>query len=744
MVKKLTFMGALMALVLGTFAVFQGSASAAKIQNFDVTGPFAVTYDYCYGGAYPSGALACGAGSSDTYAGTPGATVAQYQVISLPGGDRLTLPISFAQNGPNGFNAPAFACMPVDLNNECTAAPAVGNDPAGVITADIQAESDILCDSNADILARSSTDATGEHSTAPTKPWPKGDSSPTIHGFDTHRIAASVADGGNGVPAASSTSAYVSTGANAIEPFPAGYTFRTMDRANFTNLWLSGLVPFTIPTTPLVSVAYDSNLAGVTGSVALLGGDPGTPPDNSYTCLDSPQNSIAATTITLPATTGDYVRWTQFTSAADDRSGDIQRVLDVRCVHVGPTAVTPVCNYADADGDGVPAAIETILGTSDTNADADADGSTDYDEMFSFTNPAVADTDGDGSKDKQDNGADEVPGTSTTVDDTTADDNCPAKSNPSQDNTDSQNDLTASPPAPITGARTDNTNPHQDIQGDACDADDDNDGTTDVAELQLQIKTTGKQATAPFTYCVGPGTAGAIAPAVAQDPLNADSDQDLGLDGQECRFSARPDLATGTNARYPVAAAGEDGDGDGLFEPCQGAGACVGGSNTQAESYYRTQFLSQDNADPSTPNNNPDGDANNAGTNDTDSDNDTILDGVEVKFYATNPTNPDTDGDGCTDGKEVSDINGSRGVNATDLGQVAARFGSYRNAGTGVVDPLKVDYDFDKNGNINATDLGRVAANFGNCSPIPQGGHPVSSFPVTLNANGSVDQTGTH
>ncbi len=687
MPKKLTILGALTVLVLGALGIFHssGANAALPVQTFSNTGPNPIDYDICYGGAYPNGALACGVGSSDTYAGTPGATVNQYSLTSLPAGNRLTLPVGYTPTGAStGFRGVPLACGALDAFNQCT---------AGTIGGSVQARADILCDTTQDILATSSSTPGS---------WPRGNGGAgEWDGYPFTRIAANAANGGGGIPTVNpaNDNSYV----DVIRPFPVSFTFESQDRADLTALWLSGAALFPITSIPLQNAIYRMPASypatqPIDASVALLGGNPGNPPTNDYTCLDSPQDSIANQQIILPTTPGDYVRWTVFTSAADFRNGEVARILDTQCVHVGPTNIAPVCDLSDADGDLVPAAVENILGSSPTNPDTDADGSSDYAEIFEFTNPVVADTDGDGSLDKHDNGADENVATVTTVDDTTADDNCPAVANPSQANTDSANDFTQTPALGFT----DNTNPHQDTLGDACDTDDDNDSLTDVAEGNVTIMSHGS----PATFCVGDATG--VAPLVTISPTNADSDADLGLDGRECLFSSRPDDAT---SRFPAAAAGEDADADALFAPGFGATA-----NGRAEKQLRTEKISISTGSQT---DNPDGDGNTTGENDADSDNDGLRDGIEVKFYATDPTNADSDGDGCPDGKEAGDINGSRGVTSTDLGQIAARFGNYRAPnGTVVQAPTaanKQNYDYDKNGSISSTDLGLVAAQFGNC-----------------------------
>jgi hypothetical protein len=98
----------------------------------------------------------------------------------------------------------------------------------------------------------------------------------------------------------------------------------------------------------------------------------------------------------------------------------------------------------------------------------------------------------------------------------------------------------------------------------------------------------------------------------------------------------------------------------------------------------------------------------------TDTDGDRVRDYVEVCFYNTDKAVTNTDGDGCTDGRELGTVDGNSTVNSADLGLVASAFGSYMTpppAG----DAWRVNADLDKNGVVNAADLGLVAAVFGAC-----------------------------
>jgi hypothetical protein len=145
------------------------------------------------------------------------------------------------------------------------------------------------------------------------------------------------------------------------------------------------------------------------------------------------------------------------------------------------------------------------------------------------------------------------------------------------------------------------------------------------------------------------------------------------------------------------------------------------GSSDPAETYYRTQGVSTGLGQE----NNPDGDAFTNGVADQDSDNDGLLDGWEAKFYGSNQTNPDVDGDGCPDGVEAADVNGDRRVNAIDLGQIAQRFSNdYR-----TTHPEWATYDVNKDGRINSADLGLVAQRFGSICP-PQTAIPYENHAV--------------
>ena len=797
MPRKLTITGVLMALVIGALGVFQSSASAAiPVQTFLKAD---VDYDTCFGGAAPgaapgaaAGTLACNtvSGSSDTNV-LANQTGPSYNIIRLPKGSRLTLPVTFTPFGPGQWQTDitASSCSAAGTNvttKGCNDGipssdpPPVGVEPYhrnGTVTGNVTAYTDLLCNSSLggpDVLAtNASTPGTAGNDKWPSSGRLPGDVDPNWVPYNFKRTfagdlaahapaaAQTVLTGvaiGAGIPAAGQPDAYI----DQIKPQPATFPFVSIDGGTLTALWLFGTVLLPLPNaTSLQNATYESAYKpGLTSSVALLGGDPANPPSPDYVCLDSPQSSVSTSlTLKAPAAPGMYPRWTLFQSAADFRSGDVSRILDEQCITVGPAILDTdgdclpdsleAANNSsptnpDSDGDGVPDGVEVASGTAaglpcgavaplplglglppsgivappaqgTTSADCDGDGASDFDEMFQFTNPSNPDTDGDGSLDKQDNGADEdAPLTPTNVLDSKYDDNCPADANPLQENSDSTNDYRLLP----TAGNLDTTNPHQDILGDACDSDNDNDGLPNVTENGLTILASG--VFPQVIYCKGPGVG--AAPSIVMSTTNPDVDNDLGLDGRECQQGTRPDDASAAQRLANASASKNetDADGDQLFNAPGAAGLST------AESFYRTQNINlvvgqEDN---------PDGDAFLTGNTDADSDNDGLKDGIEVRYYGTDPTNADTDGDGCSDGKEAGDVDGNRSVTAGDLGIMAnaAVFGNYRNPG-GDVNPLKKTYDFDRNGSITAGDLAQVSSAliFGSCgAPSNQQGRTIS------------------
>jgi hypothetical protein len=709
MIRRITVsVCALMVLVL---AATSGNASAAPVQTFATSGGDEVDWTTCFGGAAPASVLACGAGSSATAApaNTP---LDAWQIVRVPAGSRLIHSLLvYSPHGAGQWQETTPGCAPVDGNNDCTAADVTGDYTAGI---------DLLCSGG-------STDIVASPSSSPGT-WPGA----SWIGYVLTRSAA----GGTGEPFPGSPNGYVP----AVRPQPPTFGFVSLDSTGITHVWLAGAALFPLPAArPYHWATYESNYVSGLRVSSNITADPTTPPTDDYLCEDGPQHSNTKIDyLTTPAAAGLYPRWALMQSAPDIRDGSTSRIFDTQCVAVGggaPDADGDCLSDAadgndanpDQDGDLLPDGVEVAAGSSVTSADADGDGAHDYAELAEMTDPAVADTDGDGSLDKLDNGADEVTVASTSViDDTTADDNCPTDANAAQTNTDFGPSISG-PTPPI-----DRTNPDQDAMGDACDLDDDNDGMTDIAEASATIvpwsgNTDPGGADLPdTTVCKGAGVG--AAPAVPLSPTDLDSDDDGYLDGLECQMAARPDIADLAIASCTTAPVDADGcgrieragvtdpDADKLYHPTSAAG------HAGVEAFFRTRSI---NLDAATQTHDADEDTTD-GSADADADNDTLSDGIEVWSYGTNPSNIDTDGDACTDGMEAADLNGNRVVNAQDHLFFFTHYlgGSSYRAADGTITALAYKKNADQNRNfiVNAQDSGLMQVHqvvgIALCNPI--------------------------
>ncbi len=791
MPRKLTIVGVLTALVLGVIGLAQTAQAVYPngIQSFcSVNGeaggtcPAAqqINWDICYDTTYPTNSASppqgpgltggCqSANLSDVWSptGSAGVPTKTYQIINVPTGSRLTLPTTYT---PSAFGriTPAL----------------------GAVTGTVSALTDVFCNApTIDVLSKNTFPASGGTNAWPNNGWAPFD-------FRAGAVAGGVITSGPDGPPGPTTTDY--SYIDKIKPMP--FPDVSVGVSRLTKIWLGGSIGFVITPvtpnpdqngTPLVVLETDSTyVPGLHAQVSILGGDP-TPPNNSYICVDSPQNSVAEDdTLVPPTADGEYLRWTAFTSAADIIDGTVTRVLVSRCIKVGGTqgpCTGTLLN--DSDGDRVPDGVEAILGTNPAVVDTDSDGATDYDEIFQFTNPLVADTDGDGFMDKQADLAG-FNNTAPLFGQTTATDNCPVDANgaaggENQLNTDSLPDWTNTPNVPAGAIyRGDTTNPHQDHLGDACDPDIDNDGLANVTEAGGFLLATAPPPSGSL-WCLPKGSPGSTVTAYT-DPKNPDSDSDGGLDGRECQFGSNPvSITNGTAAQnpywpsgarvagtqnpsdpgYPSNAAvlteGSSANSCGATTACvpngrypsdpNSANACSptdpGGLKDcdgdllfpdQAETFYRTSHintagggvlndLEQPGSYGATV---PDG---KIGAADNDSDGDLINDGVEVKFYATSPANFDTDADGCSDGREIGDVNGDRKVNSTDLGAISSHGSGVLKVGgstspppngapgnlylvSGVRRDEEATYDLNKDGKIDSTDLSLDSKLTGNCA----------------------------
>jgi hypothetical protein len=821
MPKKLTILGALTAaLVFGVFGLFANSAAGVPIQQFDTSGTYEVDVVICYGGAAPvpdggdAGRTAdCGVGSSSTTVPFDTALLS-WSVINQPIGNRLGLPITYTpSDGTTEWQTVSPACTGPDANNECTAQVTVG---------DLSSRTDVLCTNIPDDVLGDPGGITG----TPETDWP--DMSGVKWPLPIFkRSSASVANGGFGVPTALSPNFYVLNGV----PWPKagapvnGFPFNSIDTASLTQLYLSGIAPFPLPApVPLQLASATSSYpsqAGLSVSAALLGGSPSGPPSDGFTCLDSPQDSAATTTyLKTPAANRVIPRWTVITSAADIVDGTQQSLLDWACITVGtgepdadgdcdPDGTDTNDAVKDIDGDLVPDGVELALGSSPILADTDGDGSNDFREMILFTDPTDTDSDDDLQLDKLDTNPTNGAATDTTeVFDATdlTDDNCPAVANGAADGNPDRGGVQASQintdslrqyhgMGVNSGERT---NPNEDLFGDACDTDDDNDGMPDVTEQIFTIvawsgSTDPGGADLPdSTTCAAPAVG--VAPIDQQKadgtgptgktwpldgPWNGDMDLDMVLDGRECEFRSRPDLALRAIASCingPV-------DPDGCAQPNNGGS---GGANDpdgdllflafsplahgSVEATYRTTGI---NTAAGVTDNDIDNDTCAfVGTADKDSDQDVIglslgvgcttpapavgiQDGIEVMFYGTGPGNRDTDRDGCLDGEEIIDIDGSFTTSSASDGfkhiQAAAAFGATLDIGSdGDIDNYEmkpsvgvpaftearggVNYDINKNKSLDVGDrlLIVVAQASGTACSIGEGAITIGALAKNL------------
>jgi len=290
---------------------------------------------------------------------------------------------------------------------------------------------------------------------------------------------------------------------------------------------------------------------------------------------------------------------------------------------------------ADRDCDGLVDGIERAWGSNPLADDSDSDGAKDFVEIFQQTNPLNPDTDGDTYKDAP------VP---TYTNTNTAYDNCPGIANADQANNDGQRFDNGN----IAGTWA--SNPNQDKMGDACDADDDNDWLPDAYEI-----TTAKS-----------------------NPMVMDSDGDTVGDGAEVIFKKSPT----DNTKYPEWKTTDTAQ-QLYFRGCHHNLPAAGtyGSSTIWDYEYdapHPHLLGSNDVEMDV-----DGDGILCGAGgDPDSDNGTgtdspgpvgFPDSTEAFRYALGIANNDTDGDGCPDWVEITDLDGNREANINDVFEVAPR-----------------------------------------------------------------------
>ncbi|MEM1028761.1 MAG: OmpA family protein [Myxococcota bacterium] len=317
----------------------------------------------------------------------------------------------------------------------------------------------------------------------------------------------------------------------------------------------------------------------------------------------------------------------------------------------------------DSDGDGIPDATETLLGTDPLDADSDDDGVLDGDEPnFSvdsdgdgLINALDPDSDNDGLFDGTELGVTTAPtGTDVTVGNFVPDADPNTTTSPINPDTDGGGLNDGAEDANFDGAIDGGEMDPNLASDDITPVDSDGDGLTDAQELAL-------------------GT----------DPNDADSDDDGVLDGDE------PNFAVDTDGDGLINALDPDSDGDGLFD-----GTELGVTTPSSDTDLAAGTFIPD-ADPTTTTNplltdtdgggvsDGDEDINKNGAidaNETDREDpaddvaplDTDGDGIpdlEEAFLGTDPFDADTDDDGVLDGAEPNynvDSDGDGLVNALD------------------------------------------------------------------------------
>ncbi|MCB0974708.1 MAG: DUF11 domain-containing protein [Actinobacteria bacterium] len=356
-----------------------------------------------------------------------------------------------------------------------------------------------------------------------------------------------------------------------------------------------------------------------------------------------------------------------------------------------PDATDPLCGTTtsvDTDGDGLTDEVEAAIGTNPTNPDTDGDGLTDgYEVGTSNTDPLDIDTDNDGIEDgdEETNGTDPLDpcdpvASAACTDDTDGDgltDYIEGVLGTNPNDADTDNDgLTDGDEVLVHG--TNPTNPDTDGDGltdgqevnttgtDPTLADTDGDGLTDGQELNL----TDTDPLDPDTD--GDGlTDGEEVLVHHTDPNDVDTDGDGVNDGDEVDAGSDPLDACDPN---PAAdCADDDADGDGLSDEDEAdLGTDPDNSDTDGDGVNDGDEVidGSDPLDPCDPDDstaaclgtdsdgdgltNAEEDALGTDRDDPDTDGDGLTDGEEVDEYSTDPLEPDTDGDGIDDSDEVN------------------------------------------------------------------------------------------
>jgi gliding motility-associated-like protein len=289
----------------------------------------------------------------------------------------------------------------------------------------------------------------------------------------------------------------------------------------------------------------------------------------------------------------------------------------------------------DTDGDGYIDGEEVTNGTDplnpcspDGNAlptnDCDNDGLTNADESGFGTDPTNPDTDGDGLND-----GDEVTDGTNPIDSCDPNINALPTNDCDNDGLDNTAEITAG---------TDNTNPDTDADG----LNDGEEVTNGSDPLNPCSPNAGALAS---NDCDGDGLTSADETTAGTDPANPDTDNDGINDGDEVTDSTDPLNPCDPNIN---ALASNDCDNDGLNNDGE---TTAGTDNTNPDTDGDGILDGAEITDGSDPLNSCDPNPLALASNDCDTDG---LDNANENLNGTDPSNPDTDGDGINDGSEVS------------------------------------------------------------------------------------------
>ena len=455
---------------------------------------------------------------------------------------------------------------------------------------------------------------------------------------------------------------------------------------------------------------FDGTEAGVTDPIPASGAIAGTDVGNHNFVADADPSTR---TSPLDADTDN--------GGVSDGNEDVNHNGKVDTGETNPNVKTDDVPATDTDGDGLPDAVETAIGSNPNDRDTDDDGVADGAEAN-----YSADDDGDGTINVLDPDSDNdgiFDGTETGV---TTPVGTPA------DGTDPAKGFFVPDADPTT--KTSMVNPDTDRGGVRDGAEDVNhNGQVDAGETNPN-----NRADDVLVDTDGDGLADAEELALGSDPNDRDTDDDGVVDGEEPNFAADSDGDGLINVLDP------DSDNDGLYDgtemgvtvPTPAVGA-IGGTDLTKNHYIA-------DADPLTATNPLDADTDNGGVSDgsEDANHNGAQDGSETDPTAgrgaddTAAVNVDTDGDGLSDVEEKFIGTNPNDIDSDDDGIADGDEANYADDsdGDGLINGL--DPDSDNDGLYDGTEAG-VTAPIGTPSngTDPSKGHFIADADPTTRTN---------